>query len=423
MNRKGIFAVWILLFCGLSVMADDVKPYTLEELDQFTRLERLSPRVVVVRNGVSDMDTVAAVATARGVVVIDAGTNTPRSLRYREQIEKELGRRDFVYLIQTHFHRDHSYGNRAFPEAAVIGHERLAGELQDRWASDYDSRDLSQARLHWQKQLQGLSPGSNQARQLRIYLYEADEILAAQAQGQRGRLPDISFSDRMTLDMGDVTVQLIYFGPAHTQSDILVYLPQEDLLFVGDLFNAPGDINFEHFGHQYARTWTTALETVTARSSAGLRVVNGHFGRTMGAETLLEFAAAMKTFATGYEAGKEPYPLRRITRIEAESGLDGLRAELTRLEQADKDKFFFLENPLITAAYAFMLNGKVDRAIELLRFVCRTFPQSWNAFDSLGEAYMRSSDREGAIENYEKSLKLNPQNQNAVEQLKKLRES
>jgi cytochrome c-type biogenesis protein CcmH/NrfG len=50
------------------------------------------------------------------------------------------------------------------------------------------------------------------------------------------------------------------------------------------------------------------------------------------------------------------------------------------------------------------------------------YPQSGNVYDSLGEAHMRAGQKELAIQNYEKSLQLDPKNQNAVEMLKKLKE-
>jgi cytochrome c-type biogenesis protein CcmH/NrfG len=49
------------------------------------------------------------------------------------------------------------------------------------------------------------------------------------------------------------------------------------------------------------------------------------------------------------------------------------------------------------------------------------FPNSAEAFDSLGEAYVVQGDKGLAIENYQRSLELNPQNANAAEVLKKLR--
>ena len=49
------------------------------------------------------------------------------------------------------------------------------------------------------------------------------------------------------------------------------------------------------------------------------------------------------------------------------------------------------------------------------------YPESANTYDSLGEAYMVNGDKELAIQNYNRSLELNPDNQNAVEMLKKLK--
>ena len=48
------------------------------------------------------------------------------------------------------------------------------------------------------------------------------------------------------------------------------------------------------------------------------------------------------------------------------------------------------------------------------------FPQGFNTYDSLGEAYMENGDKSLAIQNYKKSLELNPKNTGAVEKLKKL---
>jgi Tfp pilus assembly protein PilF len=51
------------------------------------------------------------------------------------------------------------------------------------------------------------------------------------------------------------------------------------------------------------------------------------------------------------------------------------------------------------------------------------YPDYWNAFDSLGEMYARAGDKKLAIENYQKSVQLNPANHGGIEALAKLREA
>lgn len=59
----------------------------------------------------------------------------------------------------------------------------------------------------------------------------------------------------------------------------------------------------------------------------------------------------------------------------------------------------------------------VDNAVEMFELNVLNYPDSWNVYDSLGEAYMVRGDKELAIENYERSVELNPDNENGVTQL------
>jgi tetratricopeptide (TPR) repeat protein len=65
----------------------------------------------------------------------------------------------------------------------------------------------------------------------------------------------------------------------------------------------------------------------------------------------------------------------------------------------------------------------ITAAIEVFKMNVEMNPQSANAYDSLGEAYMKAGDDENAIKNYEKSLELNADNDNAKKMLKKLKEN
>jgi CubicO group peptidase (beta-lactamase class C family) len=94
--------------------------------------------------------------------------------------------------------------------------------------------------------------------------------------------------------------------------------------------------------------------------------------------------------------------------------------ELAEKEKRKNPQYQLPENDLNNWGYAMLLEGKKKDALEILRLTAKLYPVSWNAYDSLAEAYEDLGERELAIKNYRHSLDLNPKNTNAVEHLKKL---
>jgi tetratricopeptide (TPR) repeat protein len=78
------------------------------------------------------------------------------------------------------------------------------------------------------------------------------------------------------------------------------------------------------------------------------------------------------------------------------------------------------EREMNRLGYGLLQRKKVREAIEIFKLNVENFPNSSNTYDSLGEAYMVNGDKELAIKNYQKSIELNPQNDNGKEMLKKL---
>lgn len=78
------------------------------------------------------------------------------------------------------------------------------------------------------------------------------------------------------------------------------------------------------------------------------------------------------------------------------------------------------ENDLNNWGYRLLSRGQVADALTLMKLIVKLYPDSGNAYDSLAEVYARSGDRPRAIENYRRSLTLDPANANAVQQLKML---
>jgi CubicO group peptidase (beta-lactamase class C family) len=81
------------------------------------------------------------------------------------------------------------------------------------------------------------------------------------------------------------------------------------------------------------------------------------------------------------------------------------------------------ENAINSTGYQLMFAKKMPDSIRIFQFNVELHPDSWNVYDSLGEAYMNDGDKELAIQNYKKSVELNPKNTNGADTLKKLQEN
>jgi tetratricopeptide (TPR) repeat protein len=80
-----------------------------------------------------------------------------------------------------------------------------------------------------------------------------------------------------------------------------------------------------------------------------------------------------------------------------------------------------IEGQLNTTGYNFMIPKMFGQAIDVFKLNVQLFPNAWNTYDSLGEAYAAAGATKLAIENYEKSVALNPKNDSGKEVLVKLR--
>lgn len=170
--------------------------------------------------------TIGAIVGSDGVAVVDTRT----TLEHADELLRDLRAlttRPVRAVINTHHHYDHTFGNERFRPAPIWGHVRCAEELRERGDAHRDRvvRD---------------SP-------------ELGEALRAITITP----PDQTFSDRATLEIGDLRVELRYLGLGHTAGDIVALVaPREaggdGVLFAGDLLEngaAPW------FGEGYPVAW------------------------------------------------------------------------------------------------------------------------------------------------------------------------
>jgi glyoxylase-like metal-dependent hydrolase (beta-lactamase superfamily II) len=456
-------AVMMASLAALPVAAESIEGLPLH-------VQKIEPGVVRVWVGDHVSSTaVCAIATKKGIMVIDT-TNIPKlDQAFRKLIAKELGRSDFKYLINTHGHVDHTAGNGVYADCQIIAHENLKPMMEA------DFQRMAQ-RIEWNKQYL-----KEQNEQLAAGKVKDDEKATANEQliistlvdeylnsSPKATFPGKTFKDKLVLDCGDVTFELYQSGGTHTRSDIFILVPQKGILFTGDMMadkwltDTPGclatfAIRTGEAGDYpvLVRNWQALIK----RQGEIRHYVTGHWNGELGFEgfrnrfnylktLLFDIEALAKTngdfnpFIAAYTL-KDKFPQLvgspGITNqghkmsidhlYQIYSGKMSVTGALQELLAANKfggefdklkgnilqsrEKYFFSEADLIGWAYFLLQQLKqVDDAAKLFELVVELYPASWNAYDSLAEAYYTKGEKQKALELYRKSLELNPANEN-----------
>ncbi len=436
----------------------------------------------VVRAWVGDYvssTAVTAIATEKGIVVIDT-TDIPRlDQAFRAIFARELGRNDFKYVINTHGHADHTNGNGVYADCQIIAQESVADMMRENFGNL--SRGLNWAREAIEEQKARIASGTLDEKQKAAA--EEQMIINAMdveflSSSPTPTFPGETFRDRMVLDCGDVTFELYQAGGTHTRSDIFILAPQKGLLFTGDMMadkwlsDAPGCL--ASFGFHSGRAadypvlvknWQALIE----RKNEIKQYIPGHWNGELsfeGFKARFEYAKAM---LAGVEAMakangdldaylaahtlKTEFPTlvgcpglsepnhngsikylyqafsgkKWLTAVLQEPIMNGrLAAEFPALKAdilKNREAYFFAEADLIGLGY-FLLQQmkKADDAVRLFELSVELFPNSWNTYDSLAEAWYEKGEKQKALTLYRKSLELNPANENGkkfVERIEK----
>ncbi len=174
------------------------------------------------------------------------------------------------YLVNSHYHFDHAHGNQSFPQGVeIIGHEftraKLNGEIgnvleENTFRSFSDPVALTVAGLENQAATETdperKAQFEERHRVQRDYLNAIAEV--------RPTPPNITLQDKLTLYQaipgGSREIQLLHFGRAHTGGDVMIYLPEEKVVFTGDMM-LPG---LAYMGDGHVDEWPESLEGLLA---------------------------------------------------------------------------------------------------------------------------------------------------------------
>lgn len=204
-------------------------------------------------------------------VVIDALFAPSMTRAFRDAIARVTDK-PVRLLINTHHHVDHTMGNALFPEATVLSHGNARREQQRVGRGVLDI-------------LRRLIPD---------LVAELDDVPL--------RYPDVTFDDELTFRLGERTIRLLHLGPAHTIGDALVLLPEERLVFTGDVvFDQVTPLGLEgHFGN-----WINVCDAVEALEADTLVPGHGPVGNKTGLRDMRGYLQSVREQARlAFDAGK-----------------------------------------------------------------------------------------------------------------------
>jgi len=168
--------------------------------------------------------------TNAGIIIGDEGVLIIDSLRMpsfaKDLISdiKLITDKPIKYVIDTHAHWDHSWGNQEFPYATIIGHQNCYVEMMDhQWNEQWRSKIVT-----------GNDPWAKEAKIVNI------------------TPPNLTFDNSMSLYIGGRQIELIYFGKAHTSGDVFIHVPDEKLVFTGDVIQ---NKRIPYLGDSYPCDW------------------------------------------------------------------------------------------------------------------------------------------------------------------------
>lgn len=191
------------------------------------------------------------IAGKDGALLIDTLFDLPLTRKMLDEIAGKVGK-PIRQLVNTHHNGDHCWGNQLVADAEIIAHRLFREEMMK------TSPDILQA-------LKG-APADDPGMALLGKAMEPFDF-----SGIKLTPPTLAFDKSLTVYIDDREVELIHVGPAHTSTDVIVFFPEEGVLYAGDIiFRLCTPIGWEG---SYDN-WIAALDRIVELNPE--KVVPGH---------------------------------------------------------------------------------------------------------------------------------------------------
>jgi glyoxylase-like metal-dependent hydrolase (beta-lactamase superfamily II) len=188
---------------------------------------------------------------------------TPAAGRALAADLKAITTRPIRYVVDSHYHYDHSHGNQVFmQDAQVIGHDNTRTRMLTNVLEQFTYLSSVQpvpARVETLRQRIAQESDPQQKAALERQVANSLAYLE-QIKETKVTPPSVTFDRTMTIVRGGREMRLLYLGRGHTDTDVVVFLPKERIVCTGDLMESV----VSYMGDSYPEDWIATLERLKA---------------------------------------------------------------------------------------------------------------------------------------------------------------
>lgn len=195
-----------------------------------------------------------------GVMLVDTFSKPSAARALMEQI-KSVTPKPVKYVVDTHFHWDHYYGNEVYLGAWPAGVEIISSEATRQNIEQRGIPRVKREILEVPKEIETLKADLAKATDAtkKAVIQEnlrQTEAYLAELKAMRVTLPTLTFDRSLMLYQKSRTVEILYLGKGHTDGDAVVYLPKEKVIITGDALHGWTP----YMGDSYPYDWIRMLE-------------------------------------------------------------------------------------------------------------------------------------------------------------------
>lgn len=354
---------------------------------------------------------VTAIKSDEGLIIIDTHHCPAIMSEIKKRIEKDLECSTYRYVINTHGHWDHASGNQVFPGSILVGHEKCPRFMQRNPANQLATLWHIQSKL---RQLESDTVSTaDHDRTIRMWEIVLDDI----RNNYRVTPPEVVFADSLTLGAGDITVKIFYCGNAHTNNDIIVYIPELDAVHTGDIINSPSSFSFIMHKLNDIPRIIEVLDRVI-NDSAGFTCVIPAHGDIMTREDLIGIRELIQEEYEPLISERSAAVLLKT--LIRDRGLAGALQEYGETRRRFGRDYYTMEEEFMTLGLQLFWEGDDSAALAVFNVGMQEFPGSALLTYDLANIYLRMGEIDSARNYYERSLEMFSENRSAREILRML---